>query len=47
MRNPRGLAPRSVNIRRYINYRLDNNKEVNIKVNGEEVEYNKYLNDIA
>jgi len=34
-------------IRRYINYRLDNNKEVNIKVNGEEVEYNKYLNDIA
>jgi DNA modification methylase len=34
-------------IRRYIKYRLDNDKEVNIKVNGEEVVYQKYLNDIA
>jgi len=34
-------------IQRYINYRLDNDKEVNIKVNGEEVDYNKYLEDIA
>ena len=30
-------------IRRYINYRLDNNLEVNIKVNGEEVDYEDYL----
>ena len=34
-------------IRRYINYRLDNDKEVNIEVNGEEVVYQKYLEDIA
>ena len=32
-------------IRRYINYRLDNDKEVNIEVNGEEVVYQKYLVD--
>jgi hypothetical protein len=34
-------------IRRYINYRLDNDKEVNIEVNGEEVDYNKYLVDVV
>ena len=34
-------------IRRYIKYRLDNDKEVNIKVNGEEVVYQKYLNDVV
>jgi DNA modification methylase len=34
-------------IRRYINYRLDNNKEVNIEVNGEEVDYHKYLVDVV
>ena len=34
-------------IQRYINYRLDNDKEVNIKVNGEEVVYQKYLNDVV
>jgi DNA modification methylase len=32
-------------IRRYIKYRLDNNKEVNIEVNGQEVVYQKYLVD--
>ena len=31
-------------IRRYINYRLNNDLEVDVKVNGEKVDYNKYLN---
>ena len=34
-------------IQRYINYRLDNDKEVNIEVNGEEVVYQKYLVDVV